>query len=172
MDGASCHETLGRYVAKTLQKCRAAAQQVQMSCDLFTRRDLLPPPPSAVLSFPARSCVLAEFVCRRGGRVGGEMPGGLVDQCVMITAGQLVVFPFASLILAGEQLFYFFSKHYHHAAPLLCAQCLWAKWQWPALRCGFEVIYTVESSGTFMGCNVFDKEIGSVDLFSLSAPWH
>lgn len=39
---------------------------------------------------------------------GGSCPGGLVDQCVMITAGQLAVFPFASLILAGEQLFFFF----------------------------------------------------------------
>lgn len=155
---ASRDQTLAGFVTKT-QRGRRRATGSDVMWSLYKARPASPLRPP--LSCRARHAAVCSQSLRvdGGGSGGGSCPGGLVDQCAMITAGQLAVFPFASLILA----FFFPSKHYHHAAPLLCAQCLRAKWQWPALRCGFEVIYTVESSGRLLWA--------AMSLTKKLAPW-
>lgn len=96
---------------------------------------------------------------------------GLVDQCAMLTLGQLAMFAFAALIYNQGKLFR--SIITTAMAPLLCMQCL-ATRQWPPLRyschkCGFEVIYIyiVHQAFLWITMSLMRKLVSSSFV-----PWH
>lgn len=94
---------------------------------------------------------------------------GLVDQCTMITLGQLAMFAFASLISNHGKLFR--SIIITALAPLLCTQCL-ATWQWSPLRyschkCGFEVVYIVHQAFLWITMSLMRKLLSRTNLLVL-----